>query len=265
MPILTGLFHYPVKSLGGVQASVAEVTPTGLDEDRRWMLVDGDGRFLTQREHPQLARIRVVPEGDGLTLVVPGLGARHVARPAASIVSCSVTVWRDQCLAQPADEAVQQWLRQSLGRDDLRLIYMPDSTIRKVSPQHAREGDRIGFADGYPFLLISQASLDDLNGRMATPLPMSRFRPNLVVDDCPPFAEDGWRRVRIGGIEFRVVKPCSRCKVTTIDQLTGEAGQEPLKTLASYRRRDNEVWFGMNLVHEGTGRVELGAAVEVLA
>mgnify|MGYP001828911861 CR=1 FL=1 len=136
--------------------------------------------------------------------------------------------------------------------------------MRRVDPAFSRATDQVGFADGFPFLLISQASLDDLNRRLAQPVAMLRFRPNLVVAGCEAFAEDGWRRIRVGELEFRVAKPCSRCIIPTIDPSTGQRGVEPLRTLNSYRRRGNKVYFGQNLVHESAGRLAVGMPVEVL-
>jgi uncharacterized protein YcbX len=144
-------------------------------------------------------------------------------------------------------------------------VHFPDDSRRAVDPDYAAPADQVGFADGFPFLLISQASLDDLNARLDQPVPMLRFRPNLVVSGCGPYAEDGWKRIRIGDIEFRVAKPCSRCIIPTIDFATGERAREPLQTLMTYRKRDNKVYFGQNLLHDAGGRLEVGTQVEVLA
>jgi uncharacterized protein YcbX len=156
-----------------------------------------------------------------------------------------------------------RWLSAAIGRE-CALVYMPDRHERQVSPERARPSDIVSFADGYPFLLISEASLGDLNARLATPLSMRRFRPNIVVSGARPFAEDGWRELRLGGIGFRGAKPCDRCVVTTRDPDTGASGPEPLRALAGFRRWDGKVWFGMNLIHDGPGWLEVGAAVEVV-
>lgn len=261
---LSGIFYYPVKSLGGVQTSQAQVSGSGLRHDRRWMLVDGDGTFVTQRDHPSLTRIRVEAHTGGLRLWAPGMPELAVAIPAEDCGLQPVTVWRDSCQAQPAGAAAAAWLGGYLGRDDVQLVYLPSGHERQVDTDFAQAGDRVGFADGFPFLMISEASLADLNDRLPAPISMSRFRPNLVVSGCGAYAEDDWRRIRIGDVVFRVSKPCSRCKVTTIDPLTAETGAEPLRTLATYRRRGNEVYFGQNLVHEQTGLLHTGLPVEVL-
>jgi uncharacterized protein YcbX len=175
-----------------------------------------------------------------------------------------VEVWGDECKAIPASPAAHEWMSQYLGMD-CRVVYMPEDSIRLVNPKYAiAPTDHVSFADGFPFLLISQASLDDLNQRLETPLPMNRFRPNFVVSGCTSFAEDTWKRIRIGTMEFHLVKPCARCIVTTVDQQTADRGQEPLRTLAQYRMQDGKILFGQNLVAVGVGQVSVGDAVEVL-
>jgi len=262
---LQSLYYYPVKSMAGIQTTAAEVVDRGLVDDRRWMLVDAEGRFITQRQLPRLALISVMPDAGGWRMQAPGQPDLALHEPGDDAPMLEVTVWRDRVQARLADRAAGAWLERFTGQAGVSLVYMPDASHRRVDPAYAGERDIVSFADGFPFLLISQASLDDLNARMETPLPMIRFRPNLVVDGCGPFAEDGWKRIRIGELNFRVAKPCSRCKVTTVDPWSGTTGREPLKTLAGYRRRDNEVWFGMNLIHEGTGVLRVGDEVEVIA
>jgi uncharacterized protein len=259
---LTGLWRYPVKSLRGTRCNALPVAARGPLADRQWMLVDAQGGFLTQRQLPRMALIDVRLDGDGLALRC-GRSALTVARPPIDAPLLEVTVWRDRCLAQAADAEADRWFSGLLGRP-CRLVYLPDSQVRAVDPRFARPDDQVGFADGFPFLLISQASLDDLNARLAQPVPMLRFRPNLVVAGCAAFAEDGWRRIRIGEIDFRVAKPCSRCIVPTIDPETAERAAEPLRTLAGYRRRDKQVFFGQNLIHDGLGELREGMPVEVL-
>jgi uncharacterized protein YcbX len=177
-----------------------------------------------------------------------------------------VQVWQDRCRALLVDPAADAWLSEFLGRP-VRLVWMPPETQRRVDPRYALSDDHTGFADGFPFLLISRASLDALNARLQTPVSMERFRPNLVVAGCPPHAEDQWQRLRIGDMEFRVAKPCSRCVIPTIDPDTGvrDPGAEPLRTLSAYRRHQGKVYFGQNLLHCGSGVLAEGMAVEVLA
>jgi uncharacterized protein YcbX len=189
---------------------------------------------------------------------MPGLTVPDVA---ASRVS--VTVWADTVDAADAGAEAAAWLSEFLGTD-CRLVCFAREAVRPVDRVYAEASDQVGFADGFPFLLISQASLDDLNARLAQPVPMLRFRPNLVIGGSEPYAEDDWRRIRIGDLTFRVAKPCSRCIIPTIDPATARRGSEPLRTLMSYRRRDNKVYFGQNLVHDAVGRLAVGMPVEVL-
>jgi len=261
---LAALYRYPVKSLRGEAFDTLEVTPRGLAFDRRWMVVDPDGRFLTQRQQPRMALIQARVGANGrLQLQAPGMPRIEVEPPGADR-RMPVRVWDDRLPAAPADVAAGLWLGQILGVP-CHLVYLPDDIRRPVDPHYAQPADQVGFADGFPFLLISQASLDDLNARLEHPVPMLRFRPNLVVAGCAAFAEDGWQRIRIGGLSFRVAKPCSRCIIPTIDIETAEKGREPMQTLLSYRRRDNRVYFGQNLIHDGLGTLQVGMPVEVVA
>jgi uncharacterized protein YcbX len=260
---LTALYRYPVKSLAGEELEQSLVDGFGLAEDRRWMLVDREGRYITQRELPEMALISASVDQRRLTLNAPGMTSLVVEAPAGSVEPISVKIWGDRCLARFCSNESQLWLSRYLGHT-LRLVHMDEGELRQVDRQYAQEGERTAFSDGFPLLLISQASLDDLNGRMAQALPMIRFRPNLVVAGCEPFAEDGWSLIRIGEMTLRVVKPCSRCKITTVDPYTAEIGVEPLKTLASYRRQGNQVFFGQNLIHDAPGELAVGMPVEVL-
>jgi uncharacterized protein YcbX len=226
------------------------------------MVVDDQGRFLTQRQLPQMALLSAALDSGQLILSAAG-GSRLSVRSAAEGEPLSVQIWGDRVSAVAPDPAADAWLSEQLGRP-CRLVCQPDNGVRRVDPAYAVADDQVGFADGFPFLLISQASLDDLNARLEHPVAMRRFRPNLVVSGCEPFEEDRWRRIRIGGIGFRVVKPCSRCPIPTIDPDTGERGAEPLRTLMGYRQRDNKVYFGQNLIHDGTGELAEGMAVEIL-
>ncbi|WP_457672984.1 MOSC domain-containing protein [Thiolapillus sp.] len=259
---LSGLYRYPVKSLRGESLETMEVGSRGPLHDRHWMLVNDEGRFLTQRELPRMALVRPLITETGLRLQAPGQPDLEVAP--VSDEDLEVQVWRDRCLARVMNPEADRWLSDFLGVS-ARLVYLPEDRARQVDPDYARPGEQVGFADGFPFLLISRASLDDLNERMGRVLPMERFRPNLVVEGCGPYAEDSWKRIRIGELTFRVVKPCSRCVIPTVNPETGEReGNEPLKTLMSYRKEGNNVYFGQNLLHDGPGRLQTGMAVEVL-
>ncbi|MBT0963372.1 MOSC domain-containing protein [Denitromonas iodatirespirans] len=260
---LEALYRYPVKSLAGESFGALEVDARGFRHDRHWMVVDPAGRFMTQREQARMALIgtHVTAQGE-LQLSAPGMPALSlpVRRDGGRI---AVDVWGDTVDAVPTDPAADAWLSAFLDTP-CRLVHMADDGVRPVDPDFAGPQDQVGFADGFPFLLISQASLDDLNSRLDETLSMRRFRPNLVVAGCPPYAEDTWRVIRIGDIRFRVVKPCARCAIPTVDPDTGKRGKEPLRTLASFRRRGREVMFGQNLAHDGRGRLEVGMTVEVL-
>jgi uncharacterized protein YcbX len=264
MIAVSGLFVYPVKSCAGLALDEAEVTATGFALDRRWMVVAEDGGFLSQRSHPQLARIRVRVESDRLQLEGPHLPTLQVPLENDGSPSRRVTVWRDECPAIDEGREAAAFFSQHLGRP-VRLVRLAGDDARPVSGPAAQPGDRVSFADGYPFLLLSQASLDGLNRRLSLPVPMDRFRPNIVVTGCGPHDEDRWHHLRIGSVDFRVAKPCARCVVTTTDQRTGERGQEPLRTLAEYRSEDGQVLFGQNLIHAGRGMVRIGDRVLVLA
>jgi len=260
--LLSELWRFPVKSMRGIRAARLAVDARGLHLDRHWMLVDDQGRFLTQRQLPRMALLNTALEGGTLSLWLEGEAPRTVVCPQDGPL-IDVRVWSDECQARGVNAGVDEWLSDFL-QTDCRLVYLPPDQERAVDPAYARPGEQVGFADGFPFLLISRASLDDLNTRLEMPVPMRRFRPNLVVEGCEPYAEDAWKRLRIGGLEFRVVKPCSRCIIPTIDPETAERGVEPLRTLSGYRRWDNNVWFGQNLLHDGPGMLQEGMSVEVL-
>ena len=267
MPLqLSAIAIHPVKSCAPLALDEALVEPRGLAHDRRWMVVDPDGRFLTGRQLPALVRIAARPAGDGLVLSAPGLPDLAVDAPPPGAPRMKVVVWRDTVDAACAAPAADAWLSRALGRA-VGLVHMDDAARRPVSPDHAAPGDEVSFADGYPLLLIGQSSLDALNARLATPVPMARFRPNLVVTGAPPHAEDGWQRIRIGDIAFDLPKPCTRCVFTTVDPASGtfDASGEPLQTLKAYRRTPSGVTFGMNLIARGTGTLRVGDTLVVEA
>ena len=261
---VSGLFLHPVKSCAGVAVEQGLVGATGFDLDRRWMVVGEDGRFVTQREHSRLALVRVKVGGDRLRLEAPGLSVLEVPFEREPGPTVRVAVWKDETAALDEGRAAAEWFSSHLG-SSARLVRLADDDARPLGTPSAQPGDRLYFADAYPFLLLSEASLDGLNRRLPLPLPMDRFRPNIVVTGCGPHAEDGWRHVRIGEVDFRFAKPCARCVITTTNQETGERGREPLHTLATYRMQDGEVLFGQNLVHGGRGTVRVGDPVVVLA
>jgi len=259
---LTGLTVYPIKSAAGIAAETWPVDEFGLRHDRRWMLVDESGDALTQRDCPRLALVRPVIEGDRLFVTAPGSPPLDLPLAPPGAVTTMVTVWDDRCVAWWMGERAARWFSEAVGTT-CSLVYMPDSTIRPADPAYAPPGVRVSFADGFPFLMISEASLDDLNRRLATPLPMNRFRPNLVIGGGDAFVEDGLRAFRIGALELEVVKPCARCVLTTTDQDTATRGPEPLRTLAAFRRSGGKVLFGQNVLHRSTGRLSVGEVLRM--
>lgn len=293
-PSVSSLHRYPVKSMAGQRLDVADVEPWGLAGDRRWMLVEAEGpkahTFTTARRDPRLVVLRAEPlAGDlgggragGIVLRGDGPGGVRlddlvVPLPAAGTDTVRVEVWSSTVPAAPAGPAADAWVSRALGRP-VRLVHLADPTARASDPTYSLPGDVVSFADGYPLLLTTTASLRALGDAIVEgsqgaeePVGMDRFRPNVVVDGTEPWVEDDWRRVRIGDVVLRAVKGCARCVLTTVDPATGEKGREPLRTLARTRRFDDGVWFGVNLVPDvpagagpRVGRVAVGDRVEVL-
>jgi uncharacterized protein YcbX len=258
------IFIYPIKSLGGISVTSAMVTPRGLQFDRRWMLVDADQVFITQREHPQLALYRVFIHDDGLLVQHKSTGEsiRIPFYPQADELLI-VRVWQDLCSARVVSPEADTWFSQQLGFP-CRLVYMPDEARRAVDREYAFHDEITGFSDAFPFLLIGQASLNDLNRRLEEPLPINRFRPNIVFTGGDAFEEDRLEEFTIGQVRFFGVKPCSRCAITTTNQETAVRGKEPLKTLAGYRMWNNKIYFGQNLLHKGEGWIKVGDEMEVV-
>lgn len=253
---------YPVKSLRQISLQKSKLGMFGLENDRRWMVVDDQGMMLTQRQISRMCLIQPSLQENGIKLSVEGKPDITINIPDSGEVK-SVTVWDDECRAYDAGVEAANWLSEFLLRD-CRLVYFPDDEFRQVDLQYANQGERTAFSDGFPLLLISQASLDDLNRRLSQPITMNRFRPNLVVSGCDAYAEDQWRKIRIGNINFRIVKPCSRCVIPNIDIETGRRGNEPAATLVSYRRKDNNIFFGQNVITEGVGELTIDMPVEII-
>ena len=259
---LSGITIYPVKSCAGVELDSVELDRFGPAGDRRWMLVDAGGRFISQREQAALALIGVSPRDGGLRLQL-GETALDVQQPDPGAPERRVEVWGDQVRAADAGDEAARVLSEHLGVA-CRLVHMPADAVRLVDGIYAGAGETVSFADGFPLLLISEASLEDLNGRLDNPVPMNRFRPNLVVRGCPAFAEDGWRRIRIGSMELQVAKPCSRSVIPSIDQATGARDSQINRVLAGFRRFRGQILFGQNLLYAQGGRLSLGDSLEVL-
>ena len=256
---------YPVKALRGYALAASEVAIWGLDHDRRWMVVQPDGRFLTQRELPAMARIGTEATAHVLTLADDAGNRLQIPVPAAAAERRQVQVWRDQVPALDAGPESAAWLSARLGLP-CGLVYLDDPRARPVDPTYAMPDDRAVFSDGFPVLLANTASLAALNAALPNPIDMGRFRPNVVMTGAAPWAEDCWRRIRIGEVVFRIAKPCARCVVTTVDQITGERPDksEPLRTLGRMRRAAGGVMFGQNLIPDGPGRIAVGDSIEIL-
>ena len=262
---VVGLFRYPLKSAAGVSCREVELDRFGVRDDRRWMIIDAAGAPITLREAPRLARLRACVAPGGLLLEWGNDAARTlVERPAAGSRRIPIRIWDDTVRLPRADDAANDWLGERLGRE-ARLVWMPDDVERPVNPRYAGPDDRTSLTDGYPLHIVGSGSMADLNARLEQPIGIDRFRPNIYVEGPPAFDEDTWVEVRIGESLLRVVKPCPRCAVTTVDPATGERGREPLRTLSAYRKREGGVMFGQNALHEGTGRLRVGDAVVVVS
>jgi hypothetical protein len=263
-PVVSALTIYPIKSCAGISLEMARSGPRGFYDDRAYMLVDPSGCFITQREQPRMALIRpVLKECGVLAVQAPGMQEMTIMKTSTG-KRHEVIIWKDTCIAIDQGEGVAEWFSTFLGTA-CRLVRMPEDYTRRVNPRYAvSEHDQVGFSDGYPFLLITKASLDDLNTRLEQPLPMNRFRPNIVVQNTLPYAEDTWRTIRIGNMILHIVKPCARCPIPTTDQVTTRRGKEPLRTLATYRHATRGVMFGQNLIHENEGIIHLGDGVEIV-
>ena len=264
---LSALYRYPLKSGKAEALQQVGLDQLGLDGDRRWMLVDeASGRFLTQRAVAKMSQLSALwNSAGGVTLSTPGKAPLEVALPGSDAELRGVTIWRDTLRVPDAGDAAAAWVSDFIGKAT-RLVQMPLARARTTEAGFGKDGDQVAFADGYPLLLIGQASLDDLSRQVGRPMEMLRFRPNLVIEGSQAYAEDGWKRLRIGDVEFRVVKPCARCILTTIDPATGErsADREPFATLDAYRKTEHGALFGQNLVNDGIGHLEVGMPVTVL-
>jgi uncharacterized protein YcbX len=259
---LSGLFVYPVKSLAGISVTRWPVVETGLKYDRKWMIVDESGQFLSQRKVANLVLIKTSLTESELILSAPAMKDLVLPLESEEGDLVPVTIWHDSGVARTVSFEADQWLSRFL-HIDCRLVRQPDEEIRKVNPAYGEPSDRVAYSDGFPFLLISENSLASLNEAMRLALPMSRFRPNLVVSGCAAYAEDAWREIGVGPIGFRLPKPCSRCVVPTIDQETAAMGKEPLATLNRTRKWQNKVYFGQNALHDRCGELGIGDEIRI--
>lgn len=265
MPYISSLHVYPIKSCAGHDLSRAELNARGICHDREWMVVDASGAFISQRTYPAIALIQPQLQDGNLMVTAPEMNALSIdTRDDGDVVQTDV--WGTPCEGVDQGDAAAAWFSEYLDTT-CRLLHFNADCVRPVDPDYApRSSDQVGFADGYPLLLISEASLADLNARLPEPIRMNRFRPNIVVADCPPYAEDGWKQIRLGDTVLDVVKPCGRCATILVEQESGAKGKEPLKTLATYRKLNGpDPVFGQNVVHQSEGVLETGMVVEVIA
>ena len=258
------LYVYPLKSARGIALREMPLDERGPAGDRRWMLVNPAGIMLSQRDHPRMALIDVRQGLPELLCAAPNMPPLRVVIPVSgSSQRIAATVWDHRVEVALAEDGAHRWFSSYLGAD-CRLVYQPDDSFRQVNRNYAAAGVCVSLADGYPLLLIGQGSLDALNARLEKPVEMRRFRPNVVVTGGEPFQEDTWKHIRIGEVEFSVVKPCARCSIPTVDPDTGEMGKEPMRTLANFRRRNSDIFFGENIIHHTTGSLRLNDPVVIL-
>jgi len=257
------LFIYPIKSLGGISLNKATVTERGFEYDRRWMLIDENQRFLSQREVAQMSLLKVKIEDAGLLVSHTTNKPLLIPFKPLTTETCQVVIWDDTCTAIYVSAEADEWFTKTLGLK-CSLVYMPDNSKRQVDEKYAPIGQITSFSDAYPFMILGQATLNDLNNRLTETLPIDRFRPNIVFTGGKPFEEDILDHFTIGDVNFNGVKLCARCILTTINQANAIKAKEPLKTLASYRRKNNNIYFGQNLIHNGTGIISVGDKIDVI-
>ena len=256
--ILSEIWIYPIKSFAGIRVKQASVKQKGLEHDRRWMLIDEAGRFITQREHPQMALFDLAINNQQLT-VTNRKNSQHLTFPVSVPAGQNhqSVVWDDVITTVEPNPAYSKWFSAQLGFT-CKLVFFPEQNVRNVDPKYVTNQEQVSLADGYPFLIIGQSSLDDLNSRLEVSVEMKRFRPNFVFTGGEAFEEEGWKNFSIGLGKFKGVKKCARCVLTTVDPQTGDKGREPLLTLSKYRKVENKIFFGQNVIalsentiHEG--------------
>lgn len=259
---LSEIWIYPIKSLGGISLDKVRVMPKGLQFDRRWMLIDDQGTFLSQRTLPRLALLKLDFHHDHLQVsygdqnIALHTSAQNFSEPLIA------NVWNDAVTVYEVSPQHSRWFSDVLQLN-CRLVYFPEENPRPVDADYRIKDEHVSLADAFPFLIIGQSSLEDLNSRLREPLPMNRFRPNFVISGGNPFAEDTWRNFSIGSNEFTAVKPCARCIMTTVNQDTAQRGTEPLKTLATYRATNNKILFGQNVIATRATEIKVGDPVSI--
>jgi len=262
---LSDIRIYPIKSIAGISMQSSQVFPHGLDQDRLLMLIDDNGLFLTQRKYTSLALLKTVFDNDLIKIISPNKPELFIREADFGIDTTYVKIWRSECDGIIASDRINHWFSEYLNKS-VRLVKYSHKKPRPIDPFYATQKDTVSYADGFPLLVISQASLDDLNGRLKTPVTMNHFRPNIVVDGCQAYAEDNWKKIKIGEVEFDAVKKCERCILTTVDPETGRknADRQPLNTLAKYRKESTGVMFGMNLIPRSSGCININDKIEII-
>jgi len=259
---LSEIWIYPIKSLGGIRLSKAQVMPKGLQYDRRWMLIDQDGKFITQRVHSKMALFKLSFSEGRFAITYKDATIKLPVNAAVDSDSIKAIIWDDTVAVFEVLGEYSRWFSQRLDMD-CKLVYFPELNQRAVDQKYSLHDDQVSLADGYPFLIIGQRSLDELNGKLDSPVPMNRFRPNFVFTGGVAFEEDNWRNFTIGKNRFVGVKPCSRCVLTTVNQMTGEKSSEPLATLAAFRKLNNKIYFGQNVLAIDTNEIYEGDKIEL--
>ncbi|MBX2915116.1 MAG: MOSC domain-containing protein [Cyclobacteriaceae bacterium] len=246
---LSEIWIYPIKSFAGIRVKQAKLKQKGLEGDRRWMLMDETGRFITQREHPNLALFDLSIDNAGLLVVNRITQQKLVVDNHSTLTGTeyAATIWDDEVKVVEPDMKYSNWFSKQVGIA-CKLVFFPETNVRNVDPKYASNQEQVSLADGYPYLIIGQSSLNDLNSRLEVPVTMQRFRPNFVFTGGEAFEEDGWQHFKIGANLFRGVKRCARCVLTTVNPQTGEKGSEPLLTLSKYRKEENKIFFGQNVI-----------------
>lgn len=261
MPYVSELHIYPLKSAKGLSLTQVSLDQRGPSLDRRWMVVSNKDRFITQRQKPKMCLIETTLTGQSLSLNAPGMTPISIA---TNNLERQVFVWKDSVNSVDCGDTAAQWLSDFL-ETDCRLVYMPEQTQRLVDPDYATQHETVSFADGFPSLIISQSSLDDFNKKLDIPIKMVNFRPNIVIAGCAAYAEDTWKEIRINGITFSLVKPCSRCIIPSIDSQTGIKNSAVTHALNTHRRRDRASYFGQNALHDKPGNIHVGDNVELVS
>ena len=261
---LSEIWIYPIKSLGGIRLKQSSVLEKGLPYDRRWMLVDENGVFMTQRNNPTMALLKLSMENGELKIVHSRQSAVHSISltPLKLEKEERVQIWDDFVMAAEVSKESSAWFSQVLEQK-CKLVYFPEKNTRAVDPRYKINDEHVSLADGYPFLIIGQQSLNFLNSKLDQPIPMNRFRPNFVFNGGEPNEEDSWRNFTIGKNRFVGVKPCARCAVPTINQDTAEKGIEPTRTLATYRKQENKIMFGQNVLATDHNEIKEGDLITI--